>query len=228
MSQDETNVEETVMLTRRERRRSAARADAAVEPDAPIEPDAPVEEDAPVDEATIVVDRSPAARVAAEARAAGDTSVEEEAPVDEATVVVDRSAGARPHSDVEGDAPIDDATVVVDRAAATRADTSDSTADAVSGAASGDSAPADASTESLFRAPLTPTPAIYRPRPAPLAPSAPPTIVGAAAPTRVTDVEQTSVSRQARRWSVYTLLAVVGACAVSVAGLVGLGFLVLG
>lgn len=71
-----------------------------------------------------------------------------------------------------------------------------------------------------------PTPAIYKPRAAPRAPSRPPVVHGAIAPTRVLDEEVESVGRRARRISVLTLASVVGACAVSVGGLVALAFLV--
>ena len=73
-----------------------------------------------------------------------------------------------------------------------------------------------------------PLPAIYKPRPAPLQPSRPPAVEGAAAPTRVIDEEAASVSRAARRTSVWVLAAVAGACAVSVCGLVTLAFVVFG
>lgn len=198
MSDDETNVEETVMLTRRERRRHAASpgADAADRATAPEEARAFDAADAP-DEA-----RAP----------------EEADALDEATVVVDRSRTSS-HS---GSVPADDATVVVARDAS-RARPSTLVEGGEHGGAH------DAIASALTTAPdAVATPALYKPRPAPLTPVAPPVITGGAAPTRVADVERTSVVRQGRRWSVYALVAALAACVVSVAGLVGVGFAVFG
>lgn len=71
-------------------------------------------------------------------------------------------------------------------------------------------------------------PAIYKPRPAPLVPSRPPVVVGSEVPTRDPDAVLASVVRRSRRASVRALVAVGAACVVSVAGLVGLGFVLLG
>nr|WP_201468698.1 hypothetical protein [Microbacterium hydrocarbonoxydans] len=211
MTADE-NVEETVMLTRRDRRRAVARGvsepsaapeDAAPEDAAPEDSDAPEGADAPsadpspVDEATVVVDRS--ANVASE-------------PVDEATVVVARPA-RRSRRDDDADASSDD------RAVAEQSLPQPSDAEAVTDADAGAMA---------FAAPAEPAPAIYKPRPAPLEPSAPPIVVGAEAPTRTDDPERPSVAKQARRWGVLTLVAFGVACVASVAGLIGVGFLALG
>lgn len=78
-----------------------------------------------------------------------------------------------------------------------------------------------------FEAPTdAPAPAIYRPRAAPRGPSAPPVVVGAAAPTRAADPDLPSVAKQGLRWSKLALIACSAACIVSFAGLVALGFLV--
>ncbi|WP_091229738.1 hypothetical protein [Microbacterium sp. 3J1] len=222
MSEDDTNVEETVMLTRRERRRSTVKADAVG--DAPAEAGvAPAEAPAPAD-----------VRADAPADVRLDAPDAEADALDDATVVVARSRPVRSAPadgepvDAVAESPeedvVDDATVVLARSVP-RPRGDDAAAEERT---EDEEEPAEPPEDSLFRAPLAPTPAIYRPRPAPLAPTAPPVVIGAAAPTRVVDVDRTSVTKQARRWSVYTLLAFAGACAVSVAGLVGLGFVVLG
>ncbi|MDN3444203.1 hypothetical protein [Microbacterium sp. APC 3901] len=207
MTDDESEAEETVMLTRRDRRRGRAVAASPTEPTAPIEPTAPTEPETvggpadDVDEATVVVDRSSAR--SDEPADALDGEREQEL-VDESTVLVSRTPR---------------------RVRRKRSERQDEQGDA-----SGDSAPAaDASAEhSSFEAPTdAPAPEIYRPRPAPLGPSAPPVVVGAAAPTRAVDPELPSVAKQGLRWSTATLLAFAAACVVSVAGLVTLGFVIL-
>lgn len=212
MSDDETNVEETIMLTRRERRRHAASpgADAAGSATAT----APGEADAPD-----AADASEEAHVLEEADAPDEARAVEEADApDEATVVVDRSST----SSRSASEPADDATVVVARDASRARPATLAEGGAHGGAD-------DAIRPALTTAPdAVATPALYKPRPAPLAPAAPPVITGGAAPTRVADVERTSVVRQGRRWSVYALVAALAACVVSVAGLVGVGFAVFG
>lgn len=267
MTDDENDGEETVILTRRDRRRSSAVADApsasadvepVVEPvsadsrdssdsgddhdtdltaASPVDPEdalvdseaAPVDpEDAPadsddevgsgagsdaVDEATVVVDRS-----------VGAVDAPAEAP-DEATVVVDRSARAvEGAADPSGAELVDEATVVVSRPPRGLRRRRKKGADAQ------DDAPVDTTPAAgpvSFEAPTdAPAPEIYRPRPAPLGPSTPPVVVGAAAPTRAVDPELPSVAKQGLRWSMMTLLAFAAACAVSVVGLVALGFVV--
>lgn len=198
MGEDETNVEETVMLTRRERRRGAAAPDAGAAagtdgPDGAASPDA------------------------ADPPNAAEPSDDADAP-DEATLVVDR-ASAPPRSASES---ADDATVVVARDASRARQ-------AGSGSGVEQSGADDASAPAIATAPdAVATPALYKPRPAPLSPAAPPVITGGAAPTRVDDAERTSVVKQGRRWSVYALVAVLAACVVSVAGLIGVGFVVFG
>ncbi|MEZ7753885.1 hypothetical protein O5Y58_00045 [Microbacterium paraoxydans] len=178
MSGDE--VEETVILTRRDRRRAGAASDAA----------APVAEVAPDD--------------------ADDA-------IDDATVVVDRSAAPA------ADAP-EDATVAVARPARRLRRKKDAAADDTAPRAAGPRFRVDS-----FAAPDgAPAPAIYKPRPAPRTPAAPPVVVGAAAPTRVVEPGLPSVAKQAQRWSIITLAATVGAGVVSVVGLVALGFVVFG
>lgn len=259
MTDDESEVEETVMLTRRDRRRSGAVVDSQTAPaeaetaaavadgaadadnsavvddsaatDAVDDSAAADDSEAPgdVDEATVVVDRRPVA-----------VSVEEPADaLDEATVVVDRNS-SRPDapSDVPADARngepeqdeelLDEATVLVSRTPRrVRRKRSERPDD--QGDASGGPAPAIEPGAALnsFEAPTdAPAPEIYRPRPAPLGPSAPPVVIGAAAPTRAVDPELPSVAKQGLRWSMATLLAFAAACVVSVAGLVALGFVV--
>lgn len=155
MTSDESAGEETVFLTRRDRRRAGVAVDAAEEPNA-------------VEEATVVVSR-PALRARRK-----------------------RSEGAG------------------------------------AGGAESDETAAPARVESFAAPTDAPTPAIYKPRPAPLAPAAPPVVVGAAAPTRVDDPGLPSVAKQGQRWSLITLFVAAGACVVSVAGLVTLGFVVFG
>lgn len=152
--------------------------------------------------------RAPVAEVAP-----GDA---EEAIVD-ATVVVDRSAPPA------ADAP-EDATVAVARPARRLRRKKDAAADGTAPQAAGPRLRVDS-----FAAPDgAPAPAIYKPRPAPRTPVAPPVVVGAAAPTRVVEPGLPSVAKQAQRWSVVTLAATVGAGVVSVVGLVALGFVVFG
>ncbi|MFJ6533812.1 hypothetical protein [Microbacterium sp. NPDC091662] len=231
MSDDET--EETIILTRRDRRRAGTISDAA-------EAESP--EDA--DEATIVVNRAKTAPEdvsdAAPAPAASPDSSDSS----------DSSGAPEPSEDVEapeeeGEAdPLDEATVVVDRSAVPKTDAADEStvvvsrparrlrrkrvADAGSDPSSSHETTAARRVDS-FAAPTDgPAPAIYKPRPAPLVPVAPPVVVGAAAPTRVEDPELPSVAKQGQRWSLLTLVAAAGACVVSVAGLVALGFVVFG
>ncbi len=247
MTENEANVEEgveeTVMLTRRDRRRGAsARPDAGPGPHgvprAGVEPSVeqteqsavPTDDADELDESTIIVDRSARADVPEESVIAPEQDPDE---VDESTVIVDRSVptASSPEPDEDQpDAPSTDehedageATVVVSRAprrpwgrskpAATEAEP-----------------PAEAvpTVESFERPTDAPTPAIYKPRPAPAGPKAPPVISGAAAPTRIEDPERPSVAKQAQRWGLYTMVAFGAACVVSLAGLVGVGFLVFG
>lgn len=237
MTDDESEVEETVMLTRRDRRRNGA---VAASPPAPAEAETAVADGAAdaagagagadavafaglgdVDEATVVVDRRP------------EAAQESSEDLDEATVVVDRktsrsdaSAGA-----LEGEQEqqiLDESTVLVSRTPRRvrrkRSERPDERRDA-----SGDPAPVSepGAAPLSFEAPSdAPAPEIYRPRPAPLGPSAPPVVIGATAPTRAVDPELPSVAKQGLRWSMATLLAFAAACVVSAAGLVALGFVV--
>ena len=196
MSDDKA--EETVILTRRDRRRAGAASDAAP----PVAEVASDDADDAIDDATVVVDRSAPSVV--------------DAP-DDATVVVDRSAP--PAADVP-----QDATVAVARPARRLR--------RKKGAAAGGDGTAPQAAGPRFRVDSfaapdgAPAPAIYKPRPAPRTPVAPPVVVGAAAPTRVVEPGLPSVAKQAQRWSVVTLAATVGAGVVSVVGLVALGFVV--
>lgn len=235
MTDDEPEVEETVMLTRRDRRRGGAVVDpppapaeaqtAAVADGAADADDSAVVDDSAVpgdvDEATVVVDR----RL---------VPLEEPADaLDEATVVVDRSSSGSdaPAGALDGEQEqerLDEATVLVSRTPRrVRRKRSERPDD--QGDASRDPAPAiePGAAPRSFEAPTdAPAPEIYRPRPAPLGPSAPPVVIGAAAPTRAVDPDLPSVAKQGLRWSMATLLAFAAACVVSVAGLVALGFVV--
>ncbi|KQR48889.1 hypothetical protein ASF87_08660 [Microbacterium sp. Leaf161] len=255
MTDDESEVGETVMLTRRDRRRGGV---VVGSPAAPSESEAAVadgaaethdstaadDSEAPgdVDEATVVVDRHPIA-VDEPADALGepaDALGEPVDPLEEATVVVDRSPS---RSDSRSDVPDgardgereqelpDEPTVLVSRTprrVRRKRSERPEQGDAVVDPAPVTDPVTDPSAAAVsFEAPTdAPEPAIYRPRPAPLGPSAPPVVIGAAAPTRAVDPELPSVTKQGLRWSVTTLLAFAAACVVSAAGLVALGFVV--
>lgn len=231
MTDDET--EETIILTRRDRRRAGTISDAA-------EAESP--EDA--DEATIVVNRAKTAPEDVSDAAPAP------APSPDSSDSSDSSGAPEPSEDVEaleeeGEAdPLDEATVLVDRSAEPKTDAADEStvvvsrparrlrrkrvADAGSDPSSSHETTAGRRVDS-FAAPTDgPAPAIYKPRPAPLTPVAPPVVVGAAAPTRIEDPGLPSVAKQGQRWSLLTLAAAAGACVVSVAGLVALGFVVFG
>ncbi|MFK0402275.1 hypothetical protein ACIQTT_08105 [Microbacterium sp. NPDC090225] len=233
--------EETVIVTRRDRRRAvqaeSVQADAETQ-SASSQMDAEVhveDDEAHMDdnEATVVVGRSrPAA-----------------SDIDEATIVVDRTRGTSSDDDHEptvvvdrarpASFELDESTVIVDR--------SGGTAVAPSGleetivrprrglrrrrntvfdppSSLEDTIPRSAVS---FERPTEPEPpAIYKPRPAPLVPKAPPAVGGGPASTRVENPALPSVARQGVRRSRATLLTFAGACAVSLAGLVTLGFVV--
>lgn len=248
MTDDESEVDETVMLTRRDRRRGgvvvgspaapseseAAVADGAAEThDSTAADDSEAPDD--VDEATVVVDRHPIA-----VGAPVDPLGEPVDPLEEATVVVERSPS---RSDSRSDVPDgardgeqeqelpDEPTVLVSRTprrVRRKRSERPEEGDAVVDPAPVTDPVTDPSAAAVsFEAPTdAPEPAIYRPRPAPLGPSAPPVVIGAAAPTRAVDPELPSVTKQGLRWSVTTLFAFAAACVVSVAGLVALGFVV--
>lgn len=255
---DESIDEETVIVTRRDRRRAAVQADAephdagttadAESHDAVTADAEPHDED---NEATVVVGRSrPAASDIDEATIVVDRTRPTSSTDDhEATVVVDRSRAVAPDDDHE-------ATVVVDRARPVAFEMDESTVvvDRSGGAGVAPSGLEETIVRprrglrrrrnTVFDAPSSlddtiprsavsferPTepepPAIYKPRPAPLVPKAPPAVGGGPAPTRTDDPALPSVTRQGIRRSRATLLAFAGACAVSVAGLVTLGFVV--
>ena len=246
----ENDVDETVILTRRDRRR-AGQQDAAAT--------ASAEASEEIDEATRVVDRTPhstdewAEEVTVVVNRAGRVAEEE---IDESTVVVDRSprAAQEPEDETVDESTvmidrsgtvaheqIDESTVVIDRSRS--AETPEEKTLVVSRPGRGllrrrlsESDPIDDSVQEdtvprgsvSFERPAVAPPSIYKPRPAPLTPSAPPVVHGAAAPTRVENPELLSVTKQGARWSRYTLLAFGGACVVSLVGLVSLGFLVFG
>ncbi|MFJ2371143.1 hypothetical protein [Microbacterium sp. NPDC087665] len=244
------DVDETVILTRRDRRRAGeqdAAATASAEASDEVDEATVVVDrsarstDDDVDEATVVVNR--AGRVADDAvdestvvvdrsrRAAQEPADE---TVDESTVMIDRS-GSAVHEQV------DESTVVIDRSRS--AETPEEKTVVVARAGRGllrrrlsESDPIDDSVQEdtvprgsvSFERPAVAAPSIYKPRPAPLSPSAPPVVHGSAAPTRVENPDLLSVAKQGARWSRYTLLAFGGACVVSLVGLVSLGFLVFG
>lgn len=257
--------EETVVLSRRDRRRAGAVAGGAVS-GAALSDGTEEQPPADPDEATIVVDRAkptakPTPQAASDAEPASADDPAEPASFDD-PAEPDTSSGD-PDDDVsdapdgvgaaeqvdaradEPDAdPLDEATVVVDRAAAPKADAPDEATvvvsrparrlrrkrvDSADGVDSAHEKTAVARRVESFAAPTEgPAPAIYKPRPAPLVPVAPPVVVGAAAPTRVEDPGLPSVAKQGQRWSLLTLAAAAGACVVSVVGLVALGFVVFG
>ncbi|MER7446533.1 hypothetical protein [Microbacterium sp. NPDC097977] len=237
MVDHEDPVEETVMLTRRARR--SRQSDAAPTDPPVIGTPAQASEaqadgyadaaDDGVDDRTIAVPREPAQAVedhtvvVARRRSAGDRPVLPPAQDDleDRTVVVDRAADADAAAPTRE--PVEDAedhTVVVGRTVRPPAP-DPPTDDAEDLDATIPAAPAR-------RVEMEPLPAIYKPRPAPLRPSHPPTVEGGVAPTRVVDdgAASVSVSRAARRTSVRVLAAVAAACAVSVCGLVALAFVV--
>lgn len=241
---DEGIDEETVIVTRRDRRRAEARADAGAR-------DAETTVDSEDDEATVVIGRSrPAASDVDEATiVVGRSRPVSPGDDQEATVVVDRSRPASSVEDHESTVVVDrsrpasfeleESTVVVDRSGGTALAPSgheetivrprrglrrrrNTVLDASSPL--DDTIPRSAVS---FERPTEPEPpAIYKPRPAPLVPKAPPVVGGGSAPTRIDDPALPSVVRQGVRRSRTALLAFVGACAVSVAGLVTLGFVV--
>lgn len=272
-----SEVDETVVVSRRARRRAADHPEAAVPSDDEFAHEATVvvdrsrptdapTADAPADdefahEATVVVDRSRPA----DAPTADATADDEFAH--EATVVVDRSQpAAEPASDESGndgpadpdaDGAVEDRTVAIDRSRPSGTGSVGQSAEASPDEATvavprrgrrllrrrspapadsdgtfDDEFPADTvprSTTSFERPAGLSNPAIYKPRPAPLVPSAPPVQVqGASAPTRTLDPARPSVAKGAVRESRLTLAAFVGACVVSVAGLTGLVFLIIG
>ncbi|PRB17298.1 hypothetical protein [Microbacterium sp. MYb62] len=271
MTDDET--EETIILTRRDRRRAVSSGTDAAEAQPLVDADADADADA--DEATIVVKRAKAVQDVEPALPADETAASDEAESgndlddpgnpdeqdEPASLPEERDAPGEPEAfDVlgasdTGEAPeevasleaaesLDEATVVVDRAAAPKADAPDEAtvvvsrparrlrrkrADAAGAEESGPEDTGNVRRVESFAAPTDgPTPAIYKPRPAPLAPVAPPVVMGAAAPTRVEDPGLPSVAKQGQRWSLITLVAAAGACVVSAAGLVALGFVVFG
>lgn len=152
---------------------------------------------------------APAARL--DAPDAGASALSDD-DADERTVVVDRRPGLGAQTLRAGSEASDldpaaaDTIVVRSRPAPTEDDPS--TADTI--AAPPRRRPGDAA------------PAIYKPRPAPVAPSRPPAVVGATASTRDTDAVLASVVRRDRRSSAIAVTAVGVACVVSMAGLVGL------
>lgn len=202
MSESETDVEETVMLTRRDRRRAGA-ASQPSEAD-PQSAESSAEDLPETDDATIVVDRS-------RPRDAGTA--------DEETVVVARPARRIRRRDEAASTPPASSPAESDPDARPAPDAQP--------APDADPSPDADADASPFAAPAEPAPAIYKPRPAPLVPGAPPVVVGAAAPSRVDDPDKPSVARQSRRWSMLSLGAFAAACVVSVAGLAGVVVLVL-
>jgi hypothetical protein len=139
--------------------------------------------------------------------------------LDERTVVVERrgSAGASGLAQGGEGVDLDDRTIVADRRRRT-----------------GPAAEAGPDDEGLYdtvRRPPTAeaekTPAIYKPRAAPRTPHRPPAFPGDVEPTRVIDPGVMSVTKDGRRRGLYAVVAVAGACVVSVVGLVLLGLLLI-
>ncbi|MFS2243128.1 hypothetical protein [Microbacterium sp. OR16] len=140
--------------------------------------------------------------------------------LDERTVVIDRDSA-------------DERTVVIDRSGAGASTADASIADTIvvrsrDAAAEAESSIADTVVAPPRRSGSEATPAIYKPRPAPIVPSRPPTVTAGAAPTRDTAVVKTSVVRRDRRAGVVVVASVAVACLISVVGLVTLGVALLG
>ncbi|MFD5224361.1 hypothetical protein ACFWHT_01930 [Microbacterium sp. NPDC058342] len=199
---DDAAVDETVVLSRRARRaRAAARGDMPGD-----EAAGPTDADDAVDERTVVIDRTGLDERTVVMRRTG---------LDERTVVMRRTA-------------VDESTVVIDRTRRTDAGSDGETTDADAGAAPD----VDPATLDTVKAPPRRdvperAPAIYKPRPAPLVPSRPPAVGGAAA-TRDTDTVTASVVRRGRRAGLIAIVSVGAACVISVAGLATLGLMILG
>jgi len=166
-----------------------------------------------LDESTVVVDRGGVDERTVVMRR---TALEPDDD-DERTVVADRSG-------------VDERTIVVDRSLPRGP--GEKTASAVQTAAT--ASDSDPSLADTITAPparqrgLPASPAIYKPRPAPLVPSRPPSVAGGEAPTRDVSAVTASVARRGARGGVLALVSVALACVVSVAGLVAVAFLLLG
>ena len=135
--------------------------------------------------------------------------------LDERTVVIDRSGA-------------DERTVVIDRSGADASIPDTIVVRSRDAAAEAEPSSADTVVAQPRRSGSEATPAIYKPRPAPIVPSRPPTVTAGAARTRDTTVVKTSVVRRDRRAGVVAVASVAVACLISVVGLVTLGVALLG
>lgn len=137
----------------------------------------------------------------------------------------DGSVGSVRHSDAD---ELDERTVVIDRSGADASIADTIVVRSRDAAAEAESAIADTVVAPPRRSGSEATPAIYKPRPAPIVPSRPPTVTAGAAPTRDTAVVKASVVRRDRRAGVVVVASVAVACLISVVGLVTLGVALLG
>ena len=147
--------------------------------------------------------------------------------LDERTVVIDRG-GADERTVVIDRGGADERTVVIDRSGADASIADTIVVRSRDAAAEAESSIADTVVAPPRRSGSEATPAIYKPRPAPIVPSRPPTVTAGAAPTRDTAVVKTSVVRRDRRAGVVVVASVAVACLISVVGLVTLGVALLG
>lgn len=169
----------------------------------------------PLEDRTVVIDRGrpDSGPATLDAVPTGADPAAPEPQIEDRTVVIDRS--------------VEDRTVAVDRAVVVdrRAAPASASPELVSADVAEDlDATVPAAPPRVVEA--EPTPAIYKPRAAPRRPSRPPVIQGGIAPTREFDEQAVSLVRRARRVSLWSLLSVLGACAVSVAGLITLAYFV--
>jgi len=134
--------------------------------------------------------------------------------IEDRTVAVDRGRRA---ATAPEDAAIEERTVAVRRRRRS---------DAVAEPAIDDEGLYDTVSRPPAVAEEAPPPAIYKPRAAPRTPHRPPVAPGDNAPTRVLDADRISVTKAARRRSLYAMAAVSVACVMSLVGLVLLGFTV--
>ncbi|HZU94586.1 MAG TPA: hypothetical protein VFF85_13240 [Microbacterium sp.] len=240
MGSEDDAPEETVKLTRRARRRSQSEAvDADVRSGAD-------EVEVEVEDRTVVMGRRTRGG-AAETESDDD----DESAVEDRTVVMGRRRrpdaevvepddGLESDGDLDGgSALIEDRTVAVDRGRRAATAPEDAAieertvavrrrrrSDAVAEPAIDDEGLYDTVSRPPAVAEEAPPPAIYKPRAAPRTPHRPPVAPGDNAPTRVLDADRISVTKAARRRSLYAMAAVSVACVVSLVGLVLLGFTV--
>jgi hypothetical protein len=206
---DESAVEDRTVVMGRRRRPDAE----VVEPDDGLESDDDLDVgSALIEERTVVMGRR---RQADAGEAESDDGIDGRTHlIEDRTVAVDRGRRA---ATAPEDAAIDERTVAVRRRRRS---------DAVAEPAIDDEGLYDTVSRPPAVAEEAPPPAIYKPRAAPRTPHRPPVAPGDNAPTRVLDADRISVTKAARRRSLYAMAAVSVACVVSLVGLVLLGFTV--